>query len=67
MAASSEPSLLWQPSERAVEEAQVTQFARQVIRKRRLDLNSYPDFYRWTVDNPTILGDGWMLTLPLDG
>jgi acetoacetyl-CoA synthetase len=52
MAASSEPSLLWQPSERAIEEAQVTQFARQVIRKRRLDLNSYPDFYRWTVDNP---------------
>src|SRR5688572_10871924 len=52
MAESSAPSLLWQPGERAVEEAQVTQFARQVIRKRKLDLNSYPDFYRWTVDNP---------------
>ncbi|HEX6692811.1 MAG TPA: acetoacetate--CoA ligase [Burkholderiales bacterium] len=48
----SAPKVLWQPDARAVEEAQVTQFARQVIRKRRLDLNTYPDFYRWTVDNP---------------
>ncbi|HEY2335805.1 MAG TPA: acetoacetate--CoA ligase [Burkholderiales bacterium] len=46
------PKILWQPDARAVEEVQVTQFARQVIRKRKLDLNSYPDFYRWTVDNP---------------
>jgi acetoacetyl-CoA synthetase len=46
------PPVLWQPSERAVEEAQVTQFARQVIRKRKLDVNTYPDFYRWTVENP---------------
>jgi hypothetical protein len=52
MAESSAPKLLWQPDERAVEEAQVTQFARQVIRKRKLDLNTYPDFYRWTVDSP---------------
>jgi len=52
MAESSAPKLLWQPGERAVEEAQVTQFARQVIRKRKLDVNTYPDFYRWTVDNP---------------
>jgi acetoacetyl-CoA synthetase len=48
----STPKVLWQPSERAIEEAQVTQFARQVIRKRRLDLNSYPEFHRWSVDNP---------------
>jgi len=26
------PRILWQPSERAVEEAQLTQFARQVVR-----------------------------------
>ena len=52
MAGSSAPEVLWQPSERAVEEAQVTQFARQVIRKRKLDVNTYPDFYRWTVENP---------------
>jgi acetoacetyl-CoA synthetase len=48
----STPDILWQPSERAIEEAQVTQFARQVIRKRRLDLNSYSEFHRWTVENP---------------
>jgi len=46
------PPILWQPSERAVEEAQITQFARQIVRKRRLELNSYPEFYRWTVDHP---------------
>src|SRR5262245_21406156 len=52
MAESLDPKVLWRPSERAVEEAQVTQFARQVIRKRTLDVNTYPDFYRWTVENP---------------
>ena len=46
------PPILWLPSERAIEEAQITQFARQIVRKRRLELNSYPEFYRWTVDNP---------------
>ena len=44
--------LLWQPSEQVIEQAQLTQFARQVIRKRRLDINSYPEFYRWSVDQP---------------
>ncbi|HKU45593.1 MAG TPA: acetoacetate--CoA ligase [Burkholderiales bacterium] len=48
------PPVLWQPSERAIEEAQVTQFARQVIRKHRLEVNTYPDFHQWTVDNPEI-------------
>ncbi len=43
---------LWEPSERAIEEAQLTQFARQVVRKRRLELNSYPEFYRWSVEHP---------------
>jgi acetoacetyl-CoA synthetase len=52
MAESSEAKLLWQPGARAIEEAQVTQFARQLIRKRKLDVNTYPDFYRWTVENP---------------
>jgi acetoacetyl-CoA synthetase len=57
---SSSPKLLWQPSARAIEEAQATQFARQVIRKRKLDLNSYPDFHRWTVDNPEeFWADAW--------
>jgi acetoacetyl-CoA synthetase len=44
--------LLWQPSEEAIEQAQLTQFARQVIRKRRLEANSYPEFYGWSVDQP---------------
>jgi acetoacetyl-CoA synthetase len=49
---SSAPDKLWEPTERAIEEAQVTQFARQVIRKRKLDFNTYPDFHRWTVEQP---------------
>ena len=43
---------MWQPSEEAIEHAQLTQFARHAVRKYRLDLNTYADFYRWTVDNP---------------
>jgi acetoacetyl-CoA synthetase len=50
----STPPILWQPSEREIESAQVTQFAQQVVRKHRLELNTYPDFYRWTVDNPEV-------------
>ena len=49
----SQPEILWSPSERAIEEAQVTQFARQMVRKHRLELNTYPDFHRWTVENPS--------------
>src|SRR2546423_2185001 len=48
------PPILWQPSQRALEEAQVTQFARHVVRKHRLELNTYPEFYRWSVENPEI-------------
>ena len=50
----SQPKILWSPSERAIEEAQVTQFARQMVRKHRLELNTYPDFHRWTVENPEL-------------
>ena len=50
----STPPILWQPSERAIEEAQVTEFARQMVRKHRLELNRYPEFHQWTVDNPEI-------------
>ena len=52
MAASPQPKLVWQPNERAIEEAQLTEFARQVIRKRKLDANSFADFYQWSIDNP---------------
>jgi acetoacetyl-CoA synthetase len=56
----SAPRTLWQPSERAIEEAQVTQFARQVVRKRRLDIGAYPDFYRWSVQCPEeFWSDAW--------
>jgi acetoacetyl-CoA synthetase len=51
MAASPHPKIVWQPSERAIEDAQVTEFARQVIRKRKLDAASYADFYQWSVEN----------------
>jgi acetoacetyl-CoA synthetase len=43
---------LWQPSEEAIEQAQLTQFARHAVRKYRLELNTYADFYQWTVGNP---------------
>jgi acetoacetyl-CoA synthetase len=44
--------LLWQPGQRTVEEAQLTQFARQVVRKRRLEVAGYADLYRWSVEQP---------------
>jgi acetoacetyl-CoA synthetase len=51
---------IWAPDEQAIESAQLTQFARQVIRKHRLDCNTYPDFYRWSVENPEIFwGEVW--------
>jgi len=43
---------IWSPTEQAIEQAQITQFARHVVRKYKLDLNTYPEFYQWTVDNP---------------
>ncbi len=49
---SAAPEPVWQPSEAAVEAAQITQFARHCVRRFRLDLNTYPDFYRWTVEHP---------------
>src|SRR5258708_20152424 len=56
----SAPPILWSPSEQAIESALATQFARQMVRKHRLELNSYPDFYRWTVDNPeTFWSEVW--------
>jgi acetoacetyl-CoA synthetase len=56
----SEPKLLWQPSAEEIEQALVTQFARQVVRKHKLDLNTYPDFHRWTVEHPeTFWSEVW--------
>ena len=43
---------LWRPSQALIEGANVTRFAREAIRRWNLGLNSYPDFYRWTVKQP---------------
>src|SRR5437016_5961609 len=54
------PPILWTPSEQTLENAQATQFARQVIRKHHLDLNTYAGFHQWTVDNPeTFWSEVW--------
>ncbi|MBV8030886.1 MAG: AMP-binding protein, partial [Betaproteobacteria bacterium] len=51
---------IWRPSAEDVEQALVTQFARQVIRKHKLDFNTYPDFYRWSVEHPeTFWSEVW--------
>ena len=51
---------MWQPSEEAIEQTQLTQFARHAVRKYRLDLNTYAAFYQWTVDNPEqFWGEVW--------
>jgi acetoacetyl-CoA synthetase len=51
---------IWQPSQEAIEQAQITQFARHAVRKHKLDLNTYPEFYQWTVDNPELFwGEVW--------
>jgi acetoacetyl-CoA synthetase len=47
-----EPQVLWEPSQEAIERAQITEFARWIVRRLKLELNTYPDFYRWSVDNP---------------
>ena len=43
---------LWEPSQALIEQANVTAFARQAIRRWKLTLNNYPDFYAWSVDRP---------------
>jgi len=43
---------IWTPSAQAVESAQMTQFARGIVRKYHLDSHAYADFYQWTVDHP---------------
>jgi acetoacetyl-CoA synthetase len=43
---------LWRPDQARIESANVTQFAREAIRRWNLGFNNYPDFYRWTVKQP---------------
>ena len=48
----SEGGPLWKPGRKAIEEANVTLFARQAIRNWKLDINTWPAFYRWSVEHP---------------
>jgi len=41
---------MWEPSQAAIESAQVTQFARYCVHRFGLGFNTYPDFHRWTCD-----------------
>ena len=43
---------IWEPSQALIAEANVTAFARQAVRRWKLALNTYPDFYAWSVDHP---------------
>jgi acetoacetyl-CoA synthetase len=43
---------MWKPSQALIEQANVTAFARQAVRRWKLRLNTYPDFYTWSVDHP---------------
>ena len=43
---------LWRPSQERIEQANLTRFARRVIRERELGINNYPAFYRWSVEEP---------------
>jgi len=43
---------MWAPGQALIEEANVTAFARQAIRRWKLGFNSYPEFYAWSVDHP---------------
>ncbi|OGA19734.1 MAG: acetoacetate--CoA ligase [Betaproteobacteria bacterium RIFCSPLOWO2_12_FULL_63_13] len=43
---------LWVPDQQRIEQANITQFARDAIRRWNLGLNNYPDFYRWSIKQP---------------
>ena len=43
---------LWEPSQARIAGASVTAFARAAIREWGLKFNTYPEFYRWSVDRP---------------
>ena len=43
---------MWTPSQALIENANLTAFARQAIRRWKLRLNTYPEFYDWSVDCP---------------
>jgi acetoacetyl-CoA synthetase len=46
-------SVLWEPSQNAIERANLTHFARAAVKRWKLKANTYPDFYQWSVDEPS--------------
>ena len=48
---------IWKPGQALIEQANVTAFARQAIRRWGLALNTYPDFYAWSADHPAQFWD----------
>jgi len=43
---------IWEPSQQAIESALLTRFARRAIRRWKLPINTYPDFYDWSCEHP---------------
>jgi len=43
---------MWEPGQSQIEQARLTAFARQAIKRWKLALNTYPDFYAWSADHP---------------
>jgi acetoacetyl-CoA synthetase len=48
----SENKPLWTPGQARIEQANITRFARDAVRRWNLGFNTYPDFYRWSVKQP---------------
>lgn len=46
------PQPLWRPGVQRIAQARLTDFARKAIRRWQLDLNTWPDFLRWSIDSP---------------
>ena len=44
------PKVLWRPSQRAIEAAQITQFARYCVLRFGLGFNTYPQFHAWSCE-----------------
>jgi len=43
---------LWQPDSKTIANAQITEFARRAVGEHGLRFNTYPEFYRWTIERP---------------
>ncbi len=44
--------LLWQPDSNLIEQANITQFAKQVSLRYNINLNTYDRLHRWSIDHP---------------